>query len=208
MEELHSNLGRGSGQDGVRTPARGSGACTKPRKWPKQERCNNPGSVLRQGQLPHPLPPGGAALGAVESGARLGGPDGGRRSWAFFPRATKVKCVGAERGPSCPQPGRPLVRPFPKHPAHLSPPPPPPDEGSPANEEVSGGGRKPSRAQCLRQGCPILTQEDALTAAKRSPPARYLRFQNPRNFQRSRCPEPPISSQFFWVQRQRLPGRG
>lgn len=25
--------------------------------------------------------------------------------------------------------------------------------------------------------CPILTQEDALTAAKRSPPARYLRFE-------------------------------
>lgn len=36
--------------------------------------------------------------------------------------------------------------------------------------------------------CPILTQEDALTAAKRSPPARYLRFE--KAWKLPRKPEP------------------
>jgi hypothetical protein len=114
----------------------------------------------------------------VESGALLGGP-GCRHSQAFRPRETEVKgwvrgdglyCLAARR--TSPAPGSPRT--------HRTSPRPllGPTEGSRANEEVGSGGRKPSRAQCLRQDCPILTQEDALTADKRSPIARYLHFQN------------------------------
>lgn len=57
----------------------------------------------------------------------------------------------------------------------------------PTNEEVRGRGRKPCRAQCLRRDRPILTQGDALTAAERSQPARYLPLPN---LQRSATPSP------------------
>ena len=108
------------------------------------------------------------------------------------------------------QPGSP-PGPFPKHPA--APLPVPllrPDDRTRANEEVGSRGRKSSRAQCLLQDCPILTQEDALTAAKRSPPARYLNFENARKLPK----EPPPRAHHLNLARaagskgQRLPGRG
>lgn len=93
-----------------------------------------------------------------------------------------LSCLAARRPPGPPPPGTHRTSP-----SAL----PCPTARSRANEEVGSRGRKPSRVQCLRRGCPILTQEDALTAAKRSPPARYLRFgKGLRNFQRSRSPEP------------------
>lgn len=65
-------------------------------------------------------------------------------------------------------------------------------EGCRTNEEVRGGGRKPSPAQCLRRDRP--TDPDSgrppLTAGERSPPARYFPLPN---FKRSHQPEPETS---------------
>lgn len=83
--------------------------------------------------------------------------------------------------------------PFPKHPA--APLPVPllrPADRTRANEEVGSRGRKPGQEQCLLQDCPILTQEDALTAAKRSLVPATSVSKTPGNFPRSRRPEPPI----------------
>lgn len=135
-----------------------------------------------RGQLPA-TGRGVAALGAVESGARLGSPDGGQQTPAFCPWAMEIKdWMGAKEGPSS------RLR-VPLSHASSAPLPAP----SPARPRAAGRTRK-SAAESGNEpgamsaaGLRDLTQEDALTAAKRSPLARYLPFQNLR---RSRCPEP------------------
>lgn len=63
----------------------GLGGSRKPRIWPKQERCNSSGLVIKAQDPDLPAPAlVGRPPGAVESGACLGGTDGCGRSRAFF----------------------------------------------------------------------------------------------------------------------------
>ena len=145
--------------------------------------------------------------GVAEIGAGLPGPSTPRK------QRPKVKGCGSVReGEVFPVSSRdPRRVPFPKYPA--APLPVPllrPADRTRANEEVGSRGRKPGQEQCLLQDCPILTREDALTAAKRSPPARYPRFENARKLPKEPQPRTPHLNlaQAAVSKGQRLPGRG